>query len=92
MIDRIKEKLFGPKATLEFNLGDYIEETAFKRAMKSSDLASALFEIGYNLKRKCHRKSEVMGEVSNAVMIEYIFGEIIKEIEDKNINLEDLTE
>ena len=92
MIDRIKEKLFGPKATLEFNLGDYIEETAFKRAMKSSDLASALFEIGYNLKRKCHRKSEVMGEVSNAVMIEYIFGEIQKEIEDKNINLEDLIE
>lgn len=92
MIDRIKEKFFGPKATLEFNLGNYEEETAFKRAMKSADLASALFEIGYNLKRKCYRKSEITGEVSNSVMIEYIFGEIQKEIEEKNINLEDLME
>lgn len=45
------------KATLEFDMNDPDDAKAFKRAVKSTDMAIVLFEITHNL-RRIHPESE----------------------------------
>ena len=46
------------KATLSYNLNDPDDRMAHLRAVKSLDMASALFEITQNLRKKVIRKFE----------------------------------
>jgi hypothetical protein len=43
------------KATLEFNLDDPDDRMAHLRCVKALDMALALFEINYNLRKKVER-------------------------------------
>lgn len=40
------------KAILEFNLSDYDDASAYTRAVNADKMASALFEIHYNMLKK----------------------------------------
>tara|TARA_Y100000389_G_scaffold150817_1_gene150435 strand:+ start:1523 stop:1789 length:267 start_codon:yes stop_codon:yes gene_type:complete len=88
MIDRIKEKFFGPKATLEFNLGNYEEETAFKRAVKSTDMVSALYDIS-RIPRE-YEKSNIGLDVD--ATDDFYSERIFKILNEYSIDLEDLME
>jgi hypothetical protein len=46
------------KALLEYNLDEHSENIAFERAVKSTDMALALWEIQINGRRKFIRKLE----------------------------------
>ena len=46
------------KATLSYNLNDPDDRMAHMRAVKSLDMASALFEITTNLRKKVIRRFE----------------------------------
>lgn len=88
MIDKIKEKFFGPKATLEFNLGDYEQEMAFKRAVQSTNLALALWDIS-----RIPREWEKHPKELNADETDGLYrNRIFETFEKYNINLEDLME
>ncbi len=75
------------KATLEFNLEDPDDRMAHLRAIKSTDMAIALFEIMANTKKKC------LGRVEEARMcrgVEIAFEEFHRVLEEQNINLDEL--
>ena len=88
MIDKIKEKFFGPRATLEFDLGDYEQERAFKRAVQSTNLALALWDVS-----RIPREYEKSTTGLNADETDDFYRErIFKVFEEYGIDLEDLME
>ena len=88
MIDKIKEKFFGPKATLEFDLGDYEQEMAFKRAVQSTNLALALWDISHIPRELEKHPKELNADETDDFYRERIF----ETFEKYNINLDDLME
>jgi len=68
------------KATLEFDMNDPDDLKAFKRAVKSTDMAVVLFEITHNLQRRCPDTKEV----------DKVFKAINEYMELHNINLDEL--
>jgi hypothetical protein len=71
------------KAILEFDLSNPEEEYAHRRCMDSSKMASVLFEITHNLKRKW-KHSE------NQPDLEEVFQEIHNLIDEYGINIDEL--
>ena len=51
------------KATLEFDMNDPDDAKAFKRAVKSTDMAIVLFEIIHNLHRTHPESEEVFKDI-----------------------------
>ena len=82
------------KAILEFNLNDYDDNMAHKRAVKSTDLALALWEIEMNLRKKLERELESKELKNEDVevydVIDMCMENIMNTIRDYNIDVEDL--
>lgn len=79
-----------PKGTLSFNLNDSDEKMAFNRAVKSTDLAIALFELRYNLIRGLEYEFDG-GKIQTPEDALERFRQKINELfEENNINIDDL--
>ena len=80
------------KATLSYNLNDPDDRMAHLRAVKSLDMASALFDITRNLKKKIEHRYEDIDNTNNDVFdgIDAVFDEIYGILEDNNIDIEEL--
>ena len=84
------------KAILEFDLNDHDDKMAHKRAVKSTDLALALWEIEMNLRKRLERELEFKEFKNEDVevydVIDMCMDNILKTISDHNIDIEDLIE
>jgi hypothetical protein len=80
------------KATLSYNLNDPDDRMAHMRAVKSLDMASALFDITRNLKKKIEHRYEDIDNINNDVFdgIDAVFDEICNILESHNINIDEL--
>ena len=82
------------KAILEYDLDNYDDRMAHKRAVKSTDLALALWEIEMNLRKKLERELESKELKNEDVevydVIDMCMENIINTIRDHNIDVEDL--
>jgi hypothetical protein len=80
------------KATLSYNLNDQDDRMAHLRAVKSLDMASALFDITRNLKNKIENRYEDIDNTNNDVFdgIDAVFDEIYNILEDNNIDIDEL--
>lgn len=79
------------KGILKFNLSDKDEREAHLRAVRSTDLASALFEISCNLRRNVNNpiKDEHFHAVTEQV-IDSVFEKIESTLNDHNLNMNEL--
>ena len=80
------------KATLSYNLNDPDDSMAHLRAVKSMDMASALFDITRNLRKKIQNRYEDIDNTHNDVFdgIDAVFDEIYNILEDNNIDIDEL--
>ena len=80
------------KATLSYNLNDPDDRMAHMRAVKSMDMASALFDITRNLRKKIQNRYEDIDNTHNDVFdgIDAVFDEIYDILEDNNIDIDEL--
>ena len=80
------------KAILEFNLDDKEDLMAHKRAVKSLDMAYALFDIKFNLRRRLENYIENNKPQNSHTLLEQMFEEINNEFDEHNINIDELIE
>ena len=80
------------KAILSYNLNDPDDRMAHLRAVKSLDMASALFDITRNLKNKIENRYEDIDNTNNDVFdgIDSVIEEIYNILEDNNIDIDEL--
>ena len=80
------------KATLSYNLNDPDDRMDHLRAVKSMDMASALFDITRNLRKKIQNRYEDIDNTHNDVFdgIDAVFDEIYDILEDNNIDIDEL--
>ena len=79
------------KATLSYNLNDPDDRMAHMRAVKSLDMASALFEITRNLKKQVERRFEDETiEYDSFDVIQEVFDRIFEIMGDNNIDIDEL--
>jgi len=79
------------KATLSYNLNDPDDRMAHMRAVKSLDMASALFEITRNLKKQVERRFEDETiEYDSFDVIQDVFERIYEILGDNNIDIDEL--
>ena len=77
------------KATLEYDLNDNEDRYAHKRAVKSFDMAMALWDITHNTKKGLGWTLEGK-DMSNYEVLEMVFTKIYEILDDHNINTDDL--
>jgi hypothetical protein len=82
------------KAKLEYDLNDTDDAMAHMRAIKSLDMALALWEIRYNTKKSIGYALEgkdLKGEsVSNYDVLDMVYERIYEILDEHNIKLDDL--
>lgn len=78
------------KGFLEFDLNDIDDTLAYKRCVKSTDMALALFEIKVNLKKQCEAKLDSGTITDPYQVLEIIMGELNDTINDHHIDVDDL--
>jgi hypothetical protein len=80
------------KAKLIYNLNNPDDRMAHLRAIKSMDMASALFEITTNLKKRIENRYENIDNTNNDVFdgIDAVFEEIYNIIKDNDIDIDEL--
>ena len=80
------------KATLSYNLNDPDDRLAHMRAVKSLDMASALFDITRNLRNKIENRFENIDNSNNDVFdgVEEVFNEIYNILRDNNLDIDEL--
>ena len=80
------------KATLSYKLNDPDDRMAHMRAVKSLDMASALFDITRNLRKKIQNRYEDIDNTHNDVFdgIDAVFDEIYNILEDNSIDIDEL--
>jgi hypothetical protein len=79
------------KATLSYNLNDPDDRMAHMRAVKSLDMASALFEITQNLRKKVIRRFEDdTTEYDSFDVIQEVFDRIYEVLTDHSIDVDEL--
>lgn len=78
------------KATLEFDLRNPEDAQEHLRAVKSAGLASVLFEIESNLKRKIENKIEEEVYESQSDLLDDVFEHFGLLMKEHSINLEEL--
>ena len=82
------------KATLEFDLNDFDDKMAHLRAIKSTDLALALWEIEVNLRKRLEMELESKDLKNEDVevydVIDMCMENILNTIKDHNINIDEL--
>ncbi len=77
------------KAKIEYDLSDIDDMYAHKRAVKSLDLALALWEITHNTKKGLEWSMEGK-EIDKYDALELVFEKIHEIISEHNIDLDDL--
>ena len=81
------------KAKLEFDLNDRDDVYAHIRCVKSIDMASVLFQIAYNLKKRVTRRLEAEPEERDEFDgVSEVFSDIYDLLEEYNINIDELIE
>jgi hypothetical protein len=80
------------KAKLEYDLNNSDDRMAHLRAVKSLDMASVLFDITKNLRKKVERQYESIDDTPDDVFdgINTVFNEIYNILESNNINIDEL--
>lgn len=79
------------KAVLKFDLDDFDDRQAHLRCIKSSDMASAFFEIMHNVKKRCINKCDQMSSDSDQYDgVDLVFSEILKITDEYGIDTKDL--
>ena len=79
------------KATLSYNLNDPDDRMAHMRAVKSLDMASALFDITRNLKKQVERRFEDETiEYDSFDVIQEVFDRIYEILGDNSIDIDEL--
>lgn len=73
------------KAKIKFDLSDPDDAMAHHRCVKSSDMASAIFEIRHNFRDKCRNKIEVSNFDKHDAM-EYVLDELFDILNNNNVN------
>ena len=79
------------KAILEYNLSDPDDVMAHKRAIKSLDMAMALWDIVHNTKKGLEWSMEGK-EIDKYDALELVFEKIHEILDDHNINTDELIE
>ena len=78
------------KAKLEFDLNDPDDRMSHLRAVKSLDMASALFEITRLKKQVERRFEEDTTECDSFDVIQDVFDRIYQVLSDNNIDIDEL--
>ena len=76
------------KALLKFDVPE--ERKQFMAAVKADDMAIVLWNIVYNFKKDAEREFDDDKEHSCYEIIDYVFDNILKELEQHGINVDDL--
>lgn len=77
------------KGILKFNLSDVDETKAHLRAVKSTDMALALWDIVYNTKKRLENSFENK-EIDKFEALDLVFQEIYEIYEEHGIKVDDL--
>lgn len=83
------------KAILEFQVDDFDlqDKKALARCLKAEDMANVIFEIVYNLKKKCTWELEALEADSDKWDgMEVVLRQLNTLIEKNGINIDDLIE
>jgi len=79
------------KAKLIFDTNEPDDELALNRSLKATDMALVLFEIQYNLRKKCEWELESLEADSDKWDgLEVVFRKLNELLDEHNINLNDL--
>jgi hypothetical protein len=78
-----------PKSTLKYDLTDPEEFMAHLRAIKSLDMALALWDITHNTKKNLHR-SIGDKDLNPHEVIDEVYKKILEILDEHNINTEEL--
>ncbi len=78
-----------PKAKLEFDLNELDDRLAHFRAIKSLDMAMALWDITHNTKKSLEWKMEGK-EMDKYDALEMVYEKIYEILEEHNINTDEL--
>lgn len=79
------------KAKIEYDLSDVDDMYAHKRAIKSLDMALALWDITHNTKKSLEWSMEGK-EMDKYDVLEMVYEKIYEIISEHNIDLDDLME
>jgi hypothetical protein len=79
------------KATIEFDLNEYEDRMAHLRAVKSSDMALALWTIIHNTKKSLEWSLEGK-EIDKYETLELVYEKIYEILNEYNINTDELTD
>lgn len=77
------------KATLEFDLNDSDDQMAHLRAVKSLDMALALWEIVYNTKKKIESEIEE-NKLDGYDTLDKVYEKIWESLDDHGIKIDEL--
>ena len=77
------------KATLEFDLNDPDDSMAHMRAVKSTDMAMAIWEIVYNTKKKIEWEIEQSNLDANDTL-DKVYYKIWESLEEHGIKIDEL--
>jgi len=77
------------KAKLEYDLNDVDDSMAHKRAVKSLDMALALWDITHNTKKSLEWSMEGK-DMDKYDVLETVFDKIYEILDEHNIKLDDL--
>lgn len=77
------------KATLEFDLNDSDDQMAHLRAVKSLDMALALWEIIYNTKKKIESEIEE-NKLDGYDTLDKVYEKIWESLDDHGIKIDEL--
>ena len=87
---KLYELLIMAKGILEFDLNEPDDIMAHKRAVKASDMASALWDITHNTKKGLEWSMEGK-EIDKYEALELVYEKIYEILDDHSIKLDDLT-
>lgn len=80
------------RTTIEFDLSDPDDRMAHLAAIKSGDMAIVLWDINYNLKKRCHHKvEESKKKLDNYDVVEMIFENIYDLLDENHVVPDELT-
>jgi hypothetical protein len=78
------------KATLEFDLNEPDDIRAHMRCVKSQDMAITLWEIQYNVKKRCESILENKEDIDKFEALEIVFEELMEIYNHHSVSVDDL--
>ena len=77
------------KAVLKFDLDDHDDRMAHMRCVKAGDMASVLFEITHNLRKRCdHALENSDGDAADGGAL--VFEKLFELLDAHDINIDEL--